>query len=483
MAVFFFEHQKMGNGGESMALAVCSDRNMGLGITIWDVKTGQTLLHIPTCASPPYGFICLRNEFFVASQTRKEGSVGGGSIFIWSLNKPLPPVTSYTLETIGPLASTKDGVYLAGGTHSGNIHLWEVGSGELLKLWSGHHKPVKCVLFSWDDSFLITGSSDGMICVWSMISLLDVELVGNSQPIVYCLMEHNSSLTGLLTMSGCSMSIIISSSLDGSLKFWDLMSGMIRGTQAHIEGITAIVLHPTEQVLFSGTVDGQIFASRLEFGFDNCITIRENQILAPKGHKGAITALAFSQMYLISASEDCTVCIRDISSQRIIQKLDHKKGRITNLVAIPRSSLISTSNRKRVSNQSSMSSLDKYPQPANLMKSTIPLFSSIQPLGENLNSIRFTSTSSLNQQILDMKTEGTSAAIQMKVETSLERRMWASRMTKEVMDMNNHLQSRLLDMMRIRLFEPAKISSSSKKQKDERDRVAKKREKRTLSFH
>lgn len=146
--------------------------------------------------------------------------------------QPLPPVTSYTLETIGPLASTKDGVYLAGGTHSGNIHLWEVcnslpfsyftfskailyftlvsvciyiyvciyareyalmyihllknfkfsfpyfllsliylqvGSGELLKLWSGHHKPVKCVLFSWDDSFLITGSSDGMICVWSMI--------------------------------------------------------------------------------------------------------------------------------------------------------------------------------------------------------------------------------------------------------------------------------------------------------------------------
>lgn len=63
------------------------------------------------------------------------------------------------------------------------------------------------------------------------------------------------------------------------------MSGMIRGTQAHIEGITAIVLHPTEQVLFSGIVDGQIFASRLEFGFDNCINIKENQLLAPKGHK------------------------------------------------------------------------------------------------------------------------------------------------------------------------------------------------------
>lgn len=71
----------------------------------------------------------------------------------------------------------------------------------------------------------------------------------------------------------------------------------------------------------------------------------------------------------------------------------------------------------------------------------------------------------------------------MKVETSLERRMWASRMTKQVMDMNNHLQSRVLDMMRIRLFEPTKINSSSKKQKDERDRVAKKMEKLPSSFH
>ncbi|XP_038894086.1 protein ROOT INITIATION DEFECTIVE 3-like isoform X2 [Benincasa hispida] len=415
----------MGYDGEKMVLAMCSDRNMGSGITIWDVKTGQTLLHIPTCASPPYGLICLRNEFLVASQTRKEGSVGGGSIFIWSLNKPQPPIMSYTLEPIGPLASTKDSVYLAGGTHSGNIHLWEVGSGKLLKIWSGQRKPIKCVLFSWDDSFLITGSADGMICVWSMIG----------------------------------------------------------GTQAHTEGITAIVLHPTEQLLFSGTADGRIFASRLAFGLDNCITIKENQLLAPKGHKGAITALAFSQMDLISASEDCTICKWDISGQRIIQKLDHKKGRITNLLAVPRSSLISTSNRKRVLNQFSMSSLDKYPQPANLLKSTIPLFPSLQPLRENLNSIGFTSTGSLNQQILDTKTEGTSAAIQMKVETSLERRVWASKMTKQVMDMNNHLQSRLLDMMRIRLFGPTKISSSSKKRKDERDRVARTREKRPLSFH
>lgn len=75
----------MGIGGE--ALVVCSDKNMGTGITIWALETGNHLLHIPTCASSPQGLLCLRSQFLVASQIHKHGSVGGGAIFIWPLNK------------------------------------------------------------------------------------------------------------------------------------------------------------------------------------------------------------------------------------------------------------------------------------------------------------------------------------------------------------------------------------------------------------
>ena len=69
------------------ALVVCSDKSMGIGITIWDLDTGDHLLHIPTCASPSHGLLCLRNQFLVASQIHKHGSVGGGAIFTWALNK------------------------------------------------------------------------------------------------------------------------------------------------------------------------------------------------------------------------------------------------------------------------------------------------------------------------------------------------------------------------------------------------------------
>lgn len=60
----------------------------------------------------------------------------------------------------------------------------------------------------------------------------------------------------------------------------------------------------------------------------------------------------------------------------------------------------------------------------------------------------------------------TPAAVQVKVETCIENRMWATRMTKHVMEMNKHLQSRLLDLMECRLFWSTQIDSpTSKKRK------------------
>lgn len=74
------------------------------------------------------------------------------------------------MEAIGSLSSTKDGLYLAGGALSGNAYLWEIANGRLLKTWHAHHKSLNCLLFSNDDSLLISGSDDGMVCVWSVIS-------------------------------------------------------------------------------------------------------------------------------------------------------------------------------------------------------------------------------------------------------------------------------------------------------------------------
>ncbi|KAK9278188.1 hypothetical protein L1049_027748 [Liquidambar formosana] len=314
------------------------------------MDTGQQIFHIPTSASPPHGLLCLRNQFLVASQIHKQGSCGGGAIFIWPLNKPQSPLRSYPMESIGPVCCTKDGVYLAGGAPSGNAYLWEVTNGRLLKTWRAHHKSLNSMVFSDDDSLLISGSDDGMIHVLSMIS-------------------------------------------------------------------------------------------------------------------GSITALAFCKLGLLSTSEDCTACLWDVATWAIIRRFHHKKGAITNLVVIPQSSLLSVPNRQRISNRSRVSLLDKYPQPATLSEGMpAHLFTCCSPKDHH-TSIDFQRTNSMNQQILDLEQGWTPAAIQMKVETSVENRMWATRMTKHVMEMNKHLQSRLLDLMQFRLLWPPEVDSRTTRKK------------------
>ncbi|VVA21756.1 PREDICTED: WD [Prunus dulcis] len=427
------------NGGE--AVVVCSDKSMGIGITIWGIDTGDRLLHIPTCASAPHGLVCLRNQFLVASQIHKHGSVGGGAISMWPLNKPQQPIRSYPLEAIGPLSCTKDGVYLAGGALSGNVYLWEVANGKLLKTWRGHHRSLNCMLFSDDGSLLVSASDDGMICVWSMVGLLDMEDSQSFPSLLHYSMEHKSSITGLLTTSGSSNVVLISSSLDGSCKVWDLVLGKLMQTQVYPLAITAVVLHPAEQLFFSGSIDGRIFVNKLEIGLvENSLAAAEDKKSVIKGHKGAVTALTFSQAGLVSAFEDCTICIWDITNWAIIRRFDHKKGAVTNLAVIPQSSLLSVSNHRRVSNAFGVSSLDKYPQPPNSSKEKMPLLSSCHFLKGN-------QTTHSEQQICDTEEEFSPAAMQMKLETSLEHRMWATRMAKHVMEMNTHLQTRLLDLM------------------------------------
>ncbi|XWS51389.1 hypothetical protein CRYUN_Cryun12cG0172400 [Craigia yunnanensis] len=363
-------------GKNEDALVVCGDRSTGVGITVWNLETGEQLLHIPTCAAAPHGLLCLRNQFLVASQSNRHGSFGGGSIFIWPLNKPRSPLRSYTMEAIGPLSCTKDGIYIAGGASSGNAYLWEVANGRLLRTWRAHHKSLKCIVFSDDDSLLICGSTDGIICVWSMISLLDVEDSGCSPPLLHYSSEHRSSITGLVTMSAGARSIFVSSSLDGTCKVWDLVSGRLLQTQVYPTSITAITLHPVEQLLFSGSVDGKLFVNVLDLRpVEDPLVTTEDQAFVLKGHNGSITALTFSGFGLISASEDFTFCLWDTINRVVVRRFNHKKGAVTNMVVIKQSTLFSISNHQRVPNQFHVSLLQKYPQPSNSCKGMVTLIS------------------------------------------------------------------------------------------------------------
>eukprot|EP01018_Ginkgo_biloba_P032902 Gb_28842 [translate_table: standard] len=210
--------------------------------------------------------------------------------------------------------------------------IFEVGSGRLLKQWPSHHKSISCLAFSDDDSLLISGADDGVINVCPLISILDTAGDSQQSTCSTCLhswADHGSSITGLAPSTGGSSSVVISCSLDCTCKVWSLGLGILLQTFTFSTQINAIVLDPGEQLLFAGSTDGTIFVNELEIGLqDTAAVVTEDRSSALIGHRGAITALAFSinGLWLVSASEDCTACVWDVLTGQIIRTFDHRKG-------------------------------------------------------------------------------------------------------------------------------------------------------------
>ncbi|XP_028058478.1 protein ROOT INITIATION DEFECTIVE 3-like [Camellia sinensis] len=319
---------------------------------------------------------------------------------------PQAPVWSYPMESIGPITCTKDGTYIVGGALSGNAYVWEITNGRLVRTWCAHHKSVTCLTFSNDDSFLISGSEDGMIIIWPMIGLVDETDCWTVPLILNFSLEHSSSITGLLTASNSSSSIFLSSSLDGTCKVWDLVTGRLLQTRAFPLLITAIVVDPTDKKLFSGSADGTIFLNTLDFGVveDTSIVLEDEPTLL-MGHNGSVTTLTCCGLGLVSASEDCTACLWDVVNCVIIRRFNHLKGFITNLVVIPQLSLFPRMNHNyKTFNQFRVSVLHKYPKPANSSEGVLTYLpsSSSRDKGHCIAS-EFRTTDLLKQQILELE--------------------------------------------------------------------------------
>jgi pre-rRNA-processing protein IPI3 len=200
-----------------MEITVIASSSIDEGIGSWDLKTGTEQLQFKPCASPAHGLTAVGEKFLASSQLSARNT--SGSIFYWSWTKPQAEVKSYPVEPIKALAANNEGTYLVGGGISGDIYLWEVATGKLLKKWHGHYRSVTCLVFSGDDSLLVSGSQDGSIRVWSLIRLFDdfQRQQGNTL-YEHNFNEHTMSVTDIVIDYGGCNAVIISSSEDRTCK-------------------------------------------------------------------------------------------------------------------------------------------------------------------------------------------------------------------------------------------------------------------------
>nr|XP_027188635.1 protein ROOT INITIATION DEFECTIVE 3-like [Cicer arietinum] len=257
------------------------------------------------------------------------------------------------------------GTYLAGGGLSGDIYRWEVESGRLLKKWHASNQAIRCLVFSEDDSLLISGSVDGTVRVWSLFMIFDdLRSREASSTYEYSFTEHVGShgcVNDLVIGYGGCSAIIVSASDDRTCKVWSLSSGTLQRSILFPSKMNA------EHVLYAGSEDGKIFIVAL-----NTTRVPTNNhgsyiIDSFSNHSKKVTCLAYSaiEKLLISGSEDGIIRVWNASTHNIVRVFKNAKGPITNILVLRQendSSNHMSSNLQAVSKKqgSHISPLEKY---------------------------------------------------------------------------------------------------------------------------
>ncbi len=126
--------------------------------------------------------------------------------------------------------------FIASASQDRTIRIWDALTGECLKVFTGHHNRISCLISlgapeeDQDEGalsgMLASGSYDGTIRIWDISSGDCVHQITNNHEIItslLCLKVPNNTFIGDQKCSG--NKIIVSGSISGYLKVWDPETG------------------------------------------------------------------------------------------------------------------------------------------------------------------------------------------------------------------------------------------------------------------
>ncbi|XP_044507082.1 protein ROOT INITIATION DEFECTIVE 3-like isoform X2 [Mangifera indica] len=266
-------------------------------ILAYNPSSGAALARFSSSRSPRRGLGFAGKTFIVASHISPTTASGSIHLYNWWASTPLHnlPVP----EPVAPLVSTPDGSYLFTGGISGSIYVISLPSGDILRSFAAHKKPVTCLEISVDGSLLISGGDDGRIVTAPIFQLVD----------------HHAS--------------------DCTCKLWRL-NGIHLHTLTFPSAIMGVTLDPTQTEIYAAGSDGLIYRGNLKVESEKP-KIQDNELttMAQK-HTGMVVSVAMANegKNLVSASEDGSVYIWEVESGEVLFVLGNETGSISEMVVV-----------------------------------------------------------------------------------------------------------------------------------------------------
>lgn len=247
-------------------------------------------------------------------------------IILWEVAN-IKQMMTYSGHTcwVQSLAFSPDGQILASGSNDQTIRLWNIHTGQCLKILPGHTSRVIFARFSLNGQTLITGSEDQTVRVWDV----------NTGECLQILETHINWVLSI-ALSPDKQTLVTAS--DGTtVKFWDLASGeCIRILPDYNSYVWAVAFSPDGKTLATGSEDKTVKIWDTLTG--QCLqTLHE--------HSERVWLVAFNPdgQTLISASENQTMKLWDVLTGQCLRTVDGYSNWVLSVAFSPDGQMLASS--------------------------------------------------------------------------------------------------------------------------------------------
>jgi hypothetical protein len=292
------------HNGPVKALAISrNDKILATGgadrqIILWDPETGQP---VTTLENPfAVGYLRFFNDtaLFVASGTDirlidLQGKLirhyGGYTTDIWSLDY-----------------NATEGL-VAAGSYSKNIRLWDLNTGETVRILEGHEKSCLPVCFNPDGRLIASGSLDKTVRLWNAATGQENKKLEIHTGNIFCLAFHPSG------------KYIASGSADKTIRLWNVDNGrVVRTYTGHTGSVMGLAFTADGHHLLSCSDDKTVILWE---------TFTGRKLNSFTGHVSPVNQVCLSNdnSFFATASEDKTVIIWPLEKRHFVENLYAKE--------------------------------------------------------------------------------------------------------------------------------------------------------------
>lgn len=227
------------------------------------------------------------------------------------------------------VAFSSDGEHLLSGSRDGNIKLWDVVTGDEEQNFGTFRHSVESVAMSPDGEYVVSGTSDGKMVLWDV----------NTGKKVRSFSGHDKSVNSIaFTPDG---EYVLSGSKDQTMKFWKVATGMeARTFDGHNYGVNSVAVSPDGKYALTGSLDETMKLWNMNTG---------REIRTFRGHSKSVESVAFSPdgKYALSGSRDRTLKLWKVESGKEVRTFSRHNHSVESVAISPDGRYVLSGSRDR----------------------------------------------------------------------------------------------------------------------------------------